>query len=83
MVDMLTKRQREILTKMADHPNDDAGELVLEGREAWLDLERTSPAMVWSLVRLMAISNQDGDGRLEGLTRWRINETGRQLIGRT
>lgn len=80
---MLTRRQRAILAQMADHPDDDLGELVLEGRHAYLDLERTSPAMVWSLVRLMAISNQDGDGRLSGLTRWRINETGRKLIGRT
>ncbi len=79
---MLTKRQREILTLMADRPDDDDGELVLEGREAWLGLERTSPAMVWSLVRLMAVSNEDGDGRLDGLTRWRINETGRRLLGR-
>lgn len=79
---MLTKRQREILTRMADHPDDDEGELVLEGRDAYLDLERTSPAMVWSLVRLMAISNRSTDGRLDGLTRWRINETGRRLIGR-
>jgi hypothetical protein len=79
---MLTKRQREILTQMADHPHDDEGELVLEGRDAWLNWERTSPGMIWSLVRLMAISNQDGDGRLDGLTRWRINETGRQLLGR-
>lgn len=76
----MTKRQREILEQVAAHPDDDAGELVMEGREVWLDLEKTSVAMVFSLIRLMAISNQHPDGRVGGVERYRINETGRRLL---
>ena len=76
----MTERQREILERMAAHPDDDEGELVMEGREAWLDLERTSPALVFSLLRLMVISAVHADGKVGGVERYRINETGRNLL---
>ena len=78
----LSRRQKEILIQMADYRNDDEGELVMERGEVWLGLERSSVAMVYSLLHLMAIRLEPYSevGRLE---RYRINETGLRLLGRT
>ncbi len=78
----LTRRQRDLLEVMAADPDGDDGELVYErGAGGWLGLERVAPRTVFALLRACAISlgggGMGGDGRLE---RYRINETGRQLI---
>lgn len=79
----LTRRQREILRIMAADSDGDDGELVYERGEGWLGLERVAPRTVFALLRACAITLDGegigGDGRLE---RYRINETGRQLIQR-
>ena len=77
---LLTPRQVEILTIMAAHPHDDEGELVYERGVAFLDLDRVAARTVFALLRLCAISNEDGDGKVGGFERYRINETGRALL---
>lgn len=77
----LTRRQREILQWLADHEDDEDGELVQEGREVWYGLERTSPGLVLSLVRMMAISADGlGGGIGSRVERWRINGTGKRIL---
>ncbi len=78
----LTKRQREVLETMADYPFNFRGELVYEqGAGGWLGYDRVAARTVFALLRACAISLESGsvigDGRVE---RYRINETGRQLI---
>jgi hypothetical protein len=75
----LTKRQREILQRMADDPDGEDGELVYERGIAYLGLERIAARTVNALIRLYAISVSDFEsiGKYE---RWHINETGRQLL---
>lgn len=76
-VGRLTKRQREILQWLADHEDDEDGELVKEGREVWYGLEQTSPALVLRLIHMMAISGDTLGGAVE---RWRINGTGKRIL---
>ena len=76
----LTARQREILTIMADKAHTEDGELVMEGREVWLGLERTNTSTAFGLLRLCAIRLESGEP--SGLERYTINETGLSLIGR-
>lgn len=71
----LTKRQREVLTKMRDEDE----ELVYERGEAWVGDERTSAAVVFALLRLMAI-RMDQQSTVGGVERYTINETGRKLL---
>lgn len=78
---VLTARQREILERMADHRDDDGGELVYERGVAYLGLERTSGNIVFALQRLMAISMEQ-DSKVGQFERYRINETGLKLLGR-
>lgn len=77
---VLTKRQREVLQRMADDPHGDNGELVLEHGEAWIGNEKTSSVLVDALLRHMAISLEQGC-TLGDFERYRINETGRGLLG--
>ncbi len=78
----LTRRQAEVLRIMAADPDGDDGELVYERGEGWIGLDRVAPRTVFALLRACAISldggGTGGDGCLE---RYRINETGRPLIG--
>lgn len=78
--EQLTDRQHEILTVMADKADTDEGELVMEGREVWLGLERTNKATVLALLRLCAIRLESGEPG--GCERYTINATGLDLIGR-
>jgi hypothetical protein len=78
----LTRRQCEVLEIMAADPDGDDGELVYEsGAGGWIGLDRVAPRTVFALIRACAISLEGGglggDGSVE---RYRINETGRQLI---
>ncbi len=76
----LTKRQREVLQVMAADADGDDGELVYErGEGGWLGLDRVAPRTVFALLRACAIS-LDGSYGQAGVERYRINETGRQLI---
>ena len=76
---ILTKRQREILEIMAAHPDDEEGELVYERGFAYLGTQSVAPRTINTLLRLCVIGLSGGEvGRFE---RYRINETGRQLLG--
>lgn len=75
---VLTKRQRAVLEIMAAHPDDDEGELVYERGQGWLGDDRIAPRTVFALLRHMAISHRGGD--VGGVERYRINETGRELL---
>jgi len=77
---VLTKRQHEILTIMADHPDDDVGEIAYERGTAYLGDTRIAARTVFALLRLCAISEYDPTGKL--VEYYRINSTGLALIGR-
>lgn len=79
---LLTKRMRELLTIMADHPDDDAGEIVYERGTAYLGDTRIAARTVFALIGLCAISLRSGSHSVGQYERYSINETGRQLIGR-
>ena len=76
----LTPRQREILTQMAAHPDDDEGELVYERGRGFLGNDPVAARTVFALLRLCAIK-LDG-GEVGGFERYRINETGQALLRR-
>ena len=76
---ILSEREREVLVLMAEHPDDDEGELVYERGQAWIGDEKTSARIVFSLLRHCAISLEDGF-QVGGVERYRINETGRDLL---
>lgn len=62
-------------------PNDGYGaEIVVEGREAWLGMERLSIRTVTQLLRLMALS--EADGCHPRTPRYVLNGTGRALARR-
>jgi hypothetical protein len=74
----LTKRQQEILQQMADHPNDEEGEIVHEGREAWIGETKIAPRTVLALVRMMAVRQLSwGD---QGPQYYVINQTGLMIL---
>lgn len=74
----LTKRQRQILTRMRGSRDNAGGELVYEAGVGYLGLERISSRTVFALLRLCAIRSTGGDcGRFE---RYVINETGLALL---
>lgn len=79
---MLTKRQREILTQMAEHPDDNDGEIAYERGSAYLGDTPIAPRTVFALIRLMAISEEGQSQVGKGVERYRINDTGRALIDR-
>lgn len=74
----LSPRQREVLAIMAAHPDDDEGELVYERGKAWLGDDRIAACTVFALLRACAISLESG--KVGGVERYRINETGRELL---
>ena len=76
---MLTERQREVLTIMRDHREDDEGELLYERGTAYLGHRSISTATVFALLRLCAIS-MNQYSRVGGLERYTINETGLNLL---
>jgi hypothetical protein len=76
----LTGRQLEVLRTMADRQDSDAGELVYERGQCWLDLERVAPRTLTALLRACAIRAEHRDG--DTVERYTINETGLALIGR-
>lgn len=75
-----SRRQQEILQRMADHRDDDEGELVYERGVAYLGDDRIAPRTVFALLRLCAISPDSTSAIGTGVERYRINETGRQLL---
>lgn len=77
----LSKRQRQVLQVMADHRDEDAGELVYERGCGFLEDEPVAARTVFALLRLCAIS-LEGDSRVGGLERYRINTTGLALLKR-
>lgn len=62
---------------LRDHEDTEDGEIVCEGIEAWIGLERVSMRTVHALLQLCALSNQDNDHRVR---RYVINETGKNLL---
>ena len=76
---MLTERQREILAQMDAHPDDDEGELVYERGVAFLGDQPVAARTVFALLRWCAITLESGAVG-EGLERYRINETGQELL---
>ena len=77
----LTPRQREILTIMAAHPDDDDGELVYERGVGYIGDEPVAPRTVFALLRACAIS-ADSTSCVGGVERYCINETGRRILAR-
>lgn len=77
MKSLLTKRQRAILETMKAHQHEEDGELVMDGGEVWIGLERTSVAMLYSLLRLCAINQESVGGGSEVYV---INGTGLKLL---
>jgi len=73
----MTKRQREILDIMAEHQDDEDGEIVQDGLLAYIGAIRISARSIWALIRLAAISEDEFRG---GCRRYRINETGLRLL---
>lgn len=75
---MLTKRQREMLIRMRADPHGEDGELVYERGVGYIGHDRVSGRTVFALIKLCAISSVSGNvGELE---RYRINETGTNLL---
>lgn len=83
----LTDVQRHVLTKLRDAEDnvteaaDPFGypdyEIVCEGLDCYIGLERTSRRTVNALLNLMAISEVGGGGNF---ARYQINETGRNIL---
>lgn len=68
----ITKGQSKILTFLAENDDED---IMVDGNKAYYGDNRTTVAMVYSLLRLCAIS-QDSMSDL----RYSLNGTGRKLI---
>ena len=77
----LSPRALAILAKMWDDEDSLDGELVQEGREVWLGYERSSPQIVYALLRACAIKDVS-DSSNDVVRRYVINETGRKLLER-
>lgn len=75
--DALTRRQLDVLRRMAEHPDDDEGELVRDRVDAFLGDDRVASRTVNALLRACAISQGAWGGAVE---RYRINETGRDIL---
>ena len=76
---LLTKRQRHVLTLMATPSFEDDGELVYERGRGYIGVEPVGSRTVFALLRLCAISLTGGE--VGSFKRYRINETGRALLG--
>lgn len=78
---MITERTRQVLQMMADAEDrrDYANaELVCEGLECYVGLERTSRSVVNTLLRLVLVRCEDfGNGSVE---RYTINADGRKML---
>ena len=69
----LTKRQLEVLRIMAAHQHEEDGEILMEGRSAWIGDEQIAPRTVWALARATVITPEDPGSMA---TRWHINSDG-------
>lgn len=91
----LTKAQRRVLEwlREAEDSNTaadtdasraiyDHDEIVCQGIECWIGLERTNWRVVLGLLRLIAISDRSDEGNSMGgdVRRFRLNETGRNYL---
>lgn len=82
----LTPRERVVLEHCYETSVDrggDDGEVVTEGKEAWIGYERTSPAVVLRLLQLMALEpiNPDThDGRNSDYRVFVITKVGIDLL---
>jgi hypothetical protein len=87
-VKILTPAQRRVLEKLRDAEDraEQAAdpysypeyEIVCEGIQCYIGLERTTWAVVNALLRIMAISDTTSNG--ESYHRYSINETGRNVL---
>jgi len=68
----LTKRQREILTRMRDEEED----IAADGRSVYCGLEKISPATLHFFIEHVLISKTDYPGSIY----WHINESGKLLL---
>lgn len=75
----LTTRQIDVLETMLANENTDDGELVYERGQCWLGYEQIDSRILFSLVRLMAIS-LDQYSQVGGFERYHINDTGKDLL---
>jgi hypothetical protein len=72
----LTKRQIEVLRKVKA-----GGDLVREGGFAYIDLEPTSPRLIYALLQVCAVK-MDSYSEVGGFERYEINETGEEILRR-
>jgi hypothetical protein len=79
MSDLLTKREREILTTMRDKKNDEDGYIAQDGLCVYLGNERIAARTVNRLLRLCAIS-PDSFGKDRETRYYHINGTGEKLL---
>jgi hypothetical protein len=70
----MTKGQEKILKFLRNNPDED---IIMDGNKAYYGNNRTSVAMVYSLLRLCAIS-QDPHSDV----RFQLNSTGKELISK-
>ena len=79
----LTRRQLGVLALMARaealDPGSDDAELVYERGRGYVGLEPVGGRTLFALLRACAVSLSDG--QVGGLERYRLNETGRALVG--
>ena len=75
---LVTKRQWTVLRQMAEHENDDDGEIAYERGTAYLGDTRIAPRTVFALIRLMAIREDMSDPRSP--ERYRISEIGHLVL---
>jgi len=76
----LTKRQREALAYLAEHEDDEEGEIVYENGECWLGTEsKLASRTLTALLQRCALSLIHGS-KIGEVERYGINETGRALL---
>jgi hypothetical protein len=77
--DALTKRQLDVLQIMLDKADTDEGEILQEGRHAYIGHERVSGRTINALLRCCAIKTDDPT-RMERSRYWRITGSGREIL---
>lgn len=82
MTDPLTRRQREVLEHLREHYGTEEGELVHEGRQAFLGSsadDPVAPRTVFALLRLCAIT-PIGEEKDRGANYYEISGTGKKIL---
>lgn len=87
---MLSRAQRRILERLRDAEDRINGEadeaeypeyeIVCEGLQCYIGLEKTNWILVLALLRIMAISDRSDHGFDDKVRRFQINECGRNFL---